>query len=475
MPDKSFHRDVRERLTFEVSECLATASTRCAARVASLPRPDPRDGGPGPAGPGGRGPAAHLWQLHRRPDHGLNRPVRLLGHRPDNHGLTPTSLSIESELELNDCRMRPIRERRGPMKVTQIVWTCCVSTTIALGLLGSPSLVAEEVRIDLRSDFDWRLGEWRSEISVKREIPECVGFTGGKDVDFPCKEGPFSIIAVTLKARKPGTFDLIPELFLVCDGLQHRVCQGIRILEPKPDPRAAAFHPPCHALVWPGHAGDRISCKKGDSIVFELLFDHVWHGQGAELLVASRVAPLRQLASPAGEPSRCGNIPFDKFRSNTPLGGEVFLLVNTNSGRCLTEKDGVIVQGAFASSATSQERWRLVRHGDYYAIVNHKSGRLLTLPDASRNEGTSLTAARAAEGAGLHQQWHFDKVGKHYAIRSPASGLVVAVAEGSQAEGFRVLQWTWYKGPEQIWMVQWVPGDGGRSEPAVSRQPTTRR
>jgi hypothetical protein len=58
------------------------------------------------------------------------------------------------------------------------------------------------------------------------------------------------------------------------------------------------------------------------------------------------------------------DIPFDKFTSNAPLDGEVFLLVNTSSGRCLTEREGRVSQGVFASDATAQERWKLVRVGD---------------------------------------------------------------------------------------------------------------
>ena len=73
------------------------------------------------------------------------------------------------------------------------------------------------------------------------------------------------------------------------------------------------------------------------------------------------------VVSLADNPSPGGEIPFHKFKSNAPLDGEVFLLVNTNSGRCLTEQDGAIVQGVFASAATSQERWQLVRVGDVLA------------------------------------------------------------------------------------------------------------
>ena len=180
------------------------------------------------------------------------------------------------------------------MKTTRTTQIRGLSWVAALGIFCIPSLGAEEVKLDLRGDFAWTIGKLRPEASVKMEIPDCVGFTEGKDVDLTSKQKPFSIVAVTLSAKKPGTFDLIPDFFLMRDDLQYRVCRGIRILNPQPDPRAAAFHPPRNASVWPGHSGDRISCKKGDSIVFELLFDHVWRYQQAELIVASSMAVPRE-------------------------------------------------------------------------------------------------------------------------------------------------------------------------------------
>jgi Ricin-type beta-trefoil lectin domain-like len=147
------------------------------------------------------------------------------------------------------------------------------------------------------------------------------------------------------------------------------------------------------------------------------------------------------------------DIPFDKFTSNAPLDGEVFILV-TSSGRCLTEKEGRVSQGVFASDATAQDRWKLVRVGDNYALINQKSGKLLTLSGASKTEGTDLTATPSVKKDSMSQQWVFEKVGNHYRIRAQATGMVVAVAEVSKAKGFRVLQWTWNAGSEQIWMLQ---------------------
>jgi len=190
------------------------------------------------------------------------------------------------------------------VKTTKITCACCLPVAMALGLLCSPNLVAEEVKLDLLGsnyapaaaptlqDFAWTIRELRSAASVKREIPACVGFTDGKDVVLTSEGTPFSIITVTLSAKRSGTFRLIPEFFPMHDGFRYRVCHGIRILEPKRNPRSSAFHPPHNGSVWPAHAGGRIACKKGDPIVFELLFDQL--SQQAELFVASPVAVPRE-------------------------------------------------------------------------------------------------------------------------------------------------------------------------------------
>ena len=143
------------------------------------------------------------------------------------------------------------------------------------------------------SDCVWTVGNARLEASVKREIPACVGATKGKDEEFKSYSGPFSVIPLTLKAKKSGTLALVPELFLVRDGGRYgvyRICQGIRVLEPKPDGRVAAFHPPSDATQWPGHAG-RIACNAGDAVVIELLFQRIVRDD-AEILAAAPVARL---------------------------------------------------------------------------------------------------------------------------------------------------------------------------------------
>ena len=87
------------------------------------------------------------------------------------------------------------------MKTTRTTRICCLSWVAVPGIFCTLSLVAEEVKLDLRGDFAWTIGKLHSEDSVKMEIPECVGFTKGKDVDLTSEEKPFSIVTVTLRAK----------------------------------------------------------------------------------------------------------------------------------------------------------------------------------------------------------------------------------------------------------------------------------
>jgi hypothetical protein len=159
--------------------------------------------------------------------------------------------------------------------------------------------------------------------------------------------------------------------------------------------------------------------------------------------------------------------PFDKFNSSVPLDGEVFILVNVNSGRCLSVSDASeyrganVVQGPMAADAGSAERWRVSRCGDhYYKLVNEKSGKVVAVPEASRESGTQIIQW---DDAGIEdQQWKFVKAGNHYALKSRVSGLVLDVLDGSTESGASVIQWPWKtaENANQVWFVQWVPGLG---------------
>jgi hypothetical protein len=161
---------------------------------------------------------------------------------------------------------------------------------------------------------------------------------------------------------------------------------------------------------------------------------------------------------------------FEKFNSSAPLDGEVFILVNVSSGRCLSvsresESRGAnIVQGPRAADAGRAERWRVFRAGDhYYKLVNVVSGKVLAVPESSRKSGTQIIQWDDAASVDQQwKQWKFVKIGNHYALKSHVNDLVLDVRHGSGESGAAVIQWPWKTegNANQTWFVQWVPGLG---------------
>ena len=166
---------------------------------------------------------------------------------------------------------------------------------LAFGLIAFARETAEVKMVNL-NDCDWTVTRMRSEASVMREMPACVGATGGVDEEYKSEREPLSIITVTLKAGKTGELELVPELFLVRDGGiygVYRPCQGARVVDPKPGAKVAGFHPPSDGGIWPGHAG-QLRVTAGQSVVIELLFTHIFRDD-AEILAASPVATVAGL------------------------------------------------------------------------------------------------------------------------------------------------------------------------------------
>jgi hypothetical protein len=176
-----------------------------------------------------------------------------------------------------------------------VVSACGLLIVMAFGLFAVARGVTEVKMVDL-NECDWIVTRIRSEASVMREMPICFGATGGLDEEFKPERGRLSIITVTLTAGKTGELELVPELFLVRDGGiygLYRPCRGVRVVDPKPSARAAAFHPPSDGGIWPGHAG-QLHVIEGQSVVIELLFTQIVRDD-AEILAASPVATLAAL------------------------------------------------------------------------------------------------------------------------------------------------------------------------------------
>ncbi len=139
-----------------------------------------------------------------------------------------------------------------------------------------------------------------------------------------------------------------------------------------------------------------------------------------------------------------------------PRDGEVYLLINSNSRRCLTVKDGLIVQGPLADTADASSQWKVVRVGDYYKLIHEESGKVLDLPGNAQRPGGQLILS---DGTDISDQlWSFTRDGNGFCFKSRVSGFVAGVDASSIEEDARVIQSRPTLNAGQTWRLQWVPG-----------------
>lgn len=118
-----------------------------------------------------------------------------------------------------------------------------------------------------------------------------------------------------------------------------------------------------------------------------------------------------------------------------------------HSGKCLRVKKAglqntaTIVQNECTASA---RLWRLKRLGDYYLIINVRSGKCLDVPNAAEKAVWQWDCHR-----GTNQQWKLVSTGGSYRIKSRFSGRCLDVNGASQSNGAQVIQWPCNGGPNQ--------------------------
>jgi hypothetical protein len=119
--------------------------------------------------------------------------------------------------------------------------------------------------------------------------------------------------------------------------------------------------------------------------------------QATGMLIAA-LASLTWLPGfvPSGARVAALEIRFAEVSSTAPVDGEVYLLVNTNSSRCLASADKFsIVQGPWAALVGPHSWptafWKTVAVNDgYFKLVNQSSGDLLSVGGGSLEEGARL-------------------------------------------------------------------------------------
>ena len=121
-----------------------------------------------------------------------------------------------------------------------------------------------------------------------------------------------------------------------------------------------------------------------------------------------------------------------------------YRIKNVNSKKVLSVDDkgkdegDRIIQVVPADSDLQQ--WKFVKSGDYFKIVNRKSGLALNVKDGAKKRGAPVIQWDAKE-AGENSEWRLEKKGEHYAIKARHSGMVLDVAQASEERRSSLIQY----------------------------------
>lgn len=140
-----------------------------------------------------------------------------------------------------------------------------------------------------------------------------------------------------------------------------------------------------------------------------------------------------------------------------PKAGQYFQIECVQSGKVLAVEAGdkaeeaKIVQVPLTEEASAEhwtkQQWQFVKVGDYYKIVNRKSGKVLDVHQSSLEEGVQIQQYNY--NGGENQQWSLEKRGQHLTIKVRHSGMVLDVAHLSTKNKAAVVQYRYNGGDNQ--------------------------
>jgi hypothetical protein len=143
-----------------------------------------------------------------------------------------------------------------------------------------------------------------------------------------------------------------------------------------------------------------------------------------------------------------------------PKDGLVCLLVNKNSGRCLSvanqavDSGARIVQGPTPDQAGASEHWTLLGADNAFRLRNEHSGLVLQIWSSNLQPGAQPVQA-PDQVTKEHQHWTFEPIGNAFLLRAGHSQLILGVAESARKEGARVIQWKYVPGvQDQLWLLR---------------------
>jgi len=110
-------------------------------------------------------------------------------------------------------------------------------------------------------------------------------------------------------------------------------------------------------------------------------------------------------------------------------------LVQADTGKVLSIADNSDENEARAVLAkddgSKSQQWKLEKDGDYYKIVNRKSGKVLDVMGESMDEGGAIIQWDDKPEGNDNQRWSWEGEGKSRRLKSKSSGLVLDVGDES--------------------------------------------
>jgi hypothetical protein len=129
-------------------------------------------------------------------------------------------------------------------------------------------------------------------------------------------------------------------------------------------------------------------------------------------------------------------------------------LLHVNTGRVLAVTDDADDNEARAvvakdEPANKSRQWQLVKDGDYLKIVNRKSGKVLDVNNASKDEDGEIIQWEEKTDDNDNQRWSWEGKGDDRRLKSKDSKLVLDVT----AEGKVIQKKSDEKTATQLWKI----------------------
>jgi hypothetical protein len=133
-------------------------------------------------------------------------------------------------------------------------------------------------------------------------------------------------------------------------------------------------------------------------------------------------------------------------------------LVHVDTSKVLSIADNADDGGAHAVLAKDEnsksQQWNLVKDGDHYKIVNHKSGKVLDVEMDSRDEGGNIIQwdEKTEDNDNQRWSWQGDEKDKERRLKAKSSGMVLDAGD----ENAVVQKKADDKAKSQLWRVEEV-------------------